>query len=81
MAQYVDLLIAPEDRKTVTRELEDWNSQQPMKRGWVFGDDAGRVTIIDVPMDAIERLEKLRIRYQTRPRDPNRPPPVSVPGI
>lgn len=79
MAEYVDLLIAPEHRLSVMRELDEWNKQHGTNRVWVIGDDNGRVMVGDVPTDALESLTKRGIQYEPRPRDPHRPLPVPVP--
>ena len=76
MAEYVDLLIAPEHRLSVMRELDEWNKQHGTNRVWVIGDDNGRVMVGDVPTKALERLTQRGIRYETRPRDPRRPLPT-----
>ena len=78
VAEYIDLLVGPEHRIAVERELREWEREQGSNRVWVEGNEAGLVLFCDVPPAALERLDQRGIGYDTRPRPVGRPLPVPV---
>ncbi len=78
MNEYVDVLIAPQDRLSAMRELDEWSDQHGVNRVWTIGEESGQVVIYDAPAAALECLRRRAVPFETRPRDPRRPFPVPV---
>jgi hypothetical protein len=77
-AEYVDLLVGPEHRIAVERELHEWDRQNGESRVWVEGEENGRLLVCDVRPAALAGLDREGIRYVTRARPAGRPLPVPV---
>lgn len=78
LANFVDLLVAPEYERRVSNGLMDWQRLQGTKSAmWTVGESGdGRKLFIDIPVAVVAYLREQGIPCDTRPRDPRRPLPA-----
>ncbi len=78
MAEYVDVVVAPEYESAASKGLFQWNKLHGENSVlWVVGESGdGRKVFFDIPTDVVAFLREQGIPCDTRPRDPRRPLPT-----